>query len=87
MADSARASTTSSMKKGGSGINGSDLSKENIIKPTFDTLMEEDSKVLEAYRTDVDEFFCSHYKVMWQGLILKDVAPIIIHKVKVTPEV
>jgi hypothetical protein len=29
------------MKKGNSGTNGSDLNKNNIIKPTFDTLMEE----------------------------------------------
>jgi hypothetical protein len=34
------------MKKGGSGINESDLDKNNIIKPTFDTLTEDDRKAL-----------------------------------------
>jgi hypothetical protein len=37
------------MKKGSSGINGSDLDKNNIIKPKFDTLTEEDGKALKAY--------------------------------------
>jgi hypothetical protein len=37
------------MKKEGSGVNGSDFDKNNIIKPTFNTLMEEDRKALEAY--------------------------------------
>jgi hypothetical protein len=52
------------MKKGGSGVNGSDLHKDNIIKPTFNNLMEQDRKVLEAYRVVVDELFFSHYEVM-----------------------
>jgi hypothetical protein len=55
--------------------------------PTFDTLMEEDHKVLEAYHAEVDELFYSGYKVTQKGLILKDIAPIIIRKTKVTPEV
>jgi hypothetical protein len=55
----------SSMKKGGSNINESDLDKNNIIKPTFDTLMEEDHKVVEAYHAEVDELFYSHDKVTW----------------------
>jgi hypothetical protein len=42
------------MKKGGSSINGSNLDKNNIIKSTFDTLMEEDRKALKAYYTEVD---------------------------------
>jgi hypothetical protein len=53
------------MKKGGSNINESDLDKNNIIKPTFDTLMEEDHKVVEAYHAEVDELFYSHDKVTW----------------------
>jgi hypothetical protein len=47
------------MKKGGPSTNGSDLNKDNIIKPTFDNLVEEDRKVLEAYRAVVDEIFLS----------------------------
>jgi hypothetical protein len=50
------------MKKGDSDVNGSDLDKNNIIKSTFDTLMEEDHKALEAYRVDVDELFYSRYE-------------------------
>jgi hypothetical protein len=34
-------SSTSSMKGGNSDNNGTDLDKGNILKPTFDTLMEE----------------------------------------------
>jgi hypothetical protein len=45
------------MKKGDSGINRSNLDKNNIIKPTFDTLTEKDRKALEAYRAEVDELF------------------------------
>jgi hypothetical protein len=81
--DSAGEFTTSlpsSMKKGGSGVNGSDLNKDNIIKPTFDNLMEEDRKVLEACRAEVDELFYSCYEVTQQELILKDAASIIIYK-------
>jgi hypothetical protein len=75
------------MKKGGSDVNGSDLHKDNIIKPTFNNLMEKDRKVLEAYRVVVDELFFSHYEVTQQGLIQKDATPIIIRKAEVTPEV
>jgi hypothetical protein len=77
----------SSMKNGNSDTNGSDLNKNNIIKPTFKTLMEEDHKVLEAYRAEVDELFYSCYKVTQKGLVLKDTSPIIIRKTKVTPGV
>jgi hypothetical protein len=89
-ADSTGESTishTSSMKGGNSDTNGSDLDKNNIIKPTFDTLMNEGRKALESYHDDLDELFYSHYEVMWQGCVLKDAASIIICKVKVTPEV
>jgi hypothetical protein len=53
------------MKKGNFGTNRSDLDKNNIIKPTFDTLTEEDRKVFEAYRTEVDELLYLHYEVTW----------------------
>jgi hypothetical protein len=56
-------SSTSSMKKGGSDVNGSDLNKDNITKPTFNTLTEEDHKTLEAYHVEVDELFYSCYEV------------------------
>jgi hypothetical protein len=48
------------MKRGVFGLN-----KDNIIKPTFATLTEEDHKVLGAYYTEVDELFYSCYEVMW----------------------
>jgi tRNA A37 threonylcarbamoyladenosine biosynthesis protein TsaE len=68
------------MKKGGSDVNGSDLDKNNIIKPTFDTLTEEYRKALETYH-----YSC--YEVMRQGLILKDTMLIILCKAEVTLEV
>jgi hypothetical protein len=75
------------MKKGGSDVNESDLDKNNIIKSTFDTLTEEDRKILKTYRIDLHELFYSCYEVTRQGLILKDTASIIIRKAEVTPEV
>jgi hypothetical protein len=51
--------STSSMKGGNSGHNGSDLDKGNILKPTFDTLMEGGRKVFEAYCTNLEELFLS----------------------------
>jgi hypothetical protein len=60
--DSTRESTTSntsSMKGGNSGNNESDLDKENIIKPTFDTLMEEGHKVFKTYHVNLKELFLS----------------------------
>jgi hypothetical protein len=56
--------TTSSMKKADPNPNRSDLNKDNIIKPTFDHIMEEDRKVLEDYCKEVDELLFSHYEVM-----------------------
>jgi hypothetical protein len=70
--DSTRELTTSrpsSMKKGGSNINGSDLNTDNIIKPTFNTLMEVDCKALEAYHAEVDALLYSCYEV-WPNLSL-----------------
>jgi hypothetical protein len=66
-------STTSrmlGMKGGNSGTNGSDLDKNNILKPTFDSLMEEGRKAFKAYHADFEELFLSYCEVMWQGTIL-----------------
>jgi hypothetical protein len=79
--------STSSMKGGNSGTNGSDLDKNNILKPTFDTLTEEGRKAFKAYRTNFEELFLSHCKVMQHGTVLRDTIPIIFHKPEVTPEV
>jgi hypothetical protein len=71
--DSARESTTSSMssiKSGNSSNNGSDLDKSNILKLTFDILMEEGHKAFEAYHANLKEFFLSCYEVKWQGTVL-----------------
>jgi hypothetical protein len=51
------------MKGENSGNNGSDLDKGNILKPTFDTLIEEGRKVFEAYRANLEELFLSYYEV------------------------
>jgi hypothetical protein len=53
-----------SMKGGNFGHNGSDLDKGNIIKLTFDTLMEEGRKVFEVYRANLEELFLSCCEVM-----------------------
>jgi hypothetical protein len=45
------------MKNGFPGTNGSDLNKDNIIKPTLDHLSKEDRKTLEAYHKEVDVIF------------------------------
>jgi hypothetical protein len=47
----------SSMNGGNSGHNGYDLDKGNILKPTFDTLMDEGRKAFEAYRANLEELF------------------------------
>jgi hypothetical protein len=52
------------MKGGNYGNNKSDLDKGNILKPTFDTLTEEDRKTFEAYRTNLKELFLARYEVM-----------------------
>jgi hypothetical protein len=51
------------MKGGNSNTNGSDLDKNNIIKPTFDTLTEEDRKVFEAYHANLEELLLSRCEV------------------------
>jgi hypothetical protein len=85
--DSAGESTSSTMKKGYSGTNDSDLNKDDIIKPTHDRLLEEDHKALKAYHKEVDEIFLSRYEVTWQVLIQKDATQINICKSEITPEV
>jgi hypothetical protein len=75
------------MKGGNSGTNGSSLNKDNIIKPTFETLMEEGRKAFKACRANIKELFLSHCEVMRQGTILKDTTSIIFHKAEIIPEV
>jgi hypothetical protein len=58
------------MKGGNSGNNEPDLDKNNIIKPTFDTLTEEGRKAFEAYRTDFEGLFLSCCEVTRQVTIL-----------------
>jgi hypothetical protein len=53
----------SSMKGENSSTNGSDLDKNNIVKPTFDTLMKEGRKAFDAYRADFEELFLSRCEV------------------------
>jgi hypothetical protein len=75
------------MKGGNSGNNGSDLDKGNILKPTFDTLMEEGRNAFKAYLADLKELFLSRCEVMRQGTILRDTTPITFNKLEVTPKV
>jgi hypothetical protein len=81
--DSAGESTTSrhsSLKKGCSGINGSDLDKNNIIKRTLDILTEEDRKALEAYRIEVDERDRKNLLILMSIIILLLLALLILLK-------
>jgi hypothetical protein len=75
------------MKKLGPDTNVCDLNKNNIMKPIFDNLTEEDRKALEACHKEVDELFLSPYEVTWQGLIQTDATFIIIRKDEATPKV
>jgi hypothetical protein len=43
--------------------NRSDLNKGNILKPSFNTLMEEGCKVFEAYCVNLEELFLSRCEV------------------------
>jgi hypothetical protein len=74
------------MKGGNSGNNGFNLDKGNILKPTFDTLMEEGRQAFEAYIIDLRELFISRCEVMWQGTVLRDTTPIVFHKHEVWPD-
>jgi hypothetical protein len=80
-------SSTSSMNGGNSGNNRSDLDKGNILKPTFNILMEEGRQVFEAYITELRELFLSCCEVTRQGTILQDTTPIVFHKPYIIPEV
>jgi hypothetical protein len=55
--------STSSLKGENYGNNGSDLDKGNILKPTFDILMEEGRKAFEAYRANLEDLFLSRREV------------------------
>jgi hypothetical protein len=67
--------------------NGLELDKNNIIKPTFNTLTKEGRKAFEAFRTDLEELFLSHCKVTQQGTILRVATSIVFRKPEVTREV
>jgi hypothetical protein len=71
------------MKGGNSGNNGSDLDKDNILKPTFDTLMEEGRQTFEAYIADLRELFLSRCEVTRQVTVLQDTTPIVFNKPEV----
>jgi hypothetical protein len=47
------------MNGGNSGNNRSDLDKGNILKPTFNILMEEGRQAFEAYIAELRELFLS----------------------------
>jgi hypothetical protein len=73
------------MKGGNSGHNGSDINKGNILKPTFDTLTEEDRKTFESYHANLEELFLSCCEVTQQGTVLKDTTPIVFTKPRTPP--
>jgi hypothetical protein len=75
------------MKGGNSGTNRFDLDKNNIIKPTFDILMEEGHKAFETYRVNFKKLFLSRGEVTRQGTILRDTTLIVFNKTEVTLEV
>jgi hypothetical protein len=75
------------MMGGNTDNNGSDLNKGNILKPTFDTLMEEGLKAFKAYCTNLEELFLSCCEVTRQGIILWDTTTIVFNKPEVIPEV
>jgi hypothetical protein len=47
------------MKGENSGTNGTDLDKNNIIKPTFDTLTKKICKAFKTYCADLEDLFVS----------------------------
>jgi hypothetical protein len=75
------------MKGGNFYNNGSDLDKGNILKPTFDTLIEAGHKAFDAYHANLQELFLSRCKVTRQGTVLRDTMLIVFNKTEVTPEV
>jgi hypothetical protein len=77
----------SSMKGGNSDNNRSDLDKNNILKPTFNTLTEDGHKAFEACHTNLEVLFLSRCEVTRHGTVLKHNTLIVCHKPKVIPEV
>jgi hypothetical protein len=75
------------MKGENSGTNGSYLNKNNILKPTFDTLTKKGHKAFEAYRANLEQLFLSHCEVTRHGTVLNDTTPIVFHKHELIPEV
>jgi hypothetical protein len=75
------------MKGRNSGNNGSNLDKGNILKPTFDTLIEEGRKTFDAYHANLDELFLSHCEVTRHGTVLKDTMTFMFNRPEVIPEV
>jgi hypothetical protein len=71
------------MKGGNSGNNGSDHDKDNIMKPTFDTLMEEGRKAFKAYHANLEDLFLSRCEVTRQGTVIRDTTPIVFNKPEV----
>jgi hypothetical protein len=78
-------SSTSSMKGGTSSHNRSNRDKGNILKPTFDTLMEEGCKAFEAYHVNLEVIFLLRCEVTRQGTVLKDIMSIVFTKPEVWP--
>jgi hypothetical protein len=77
----------SSIKAGYSDNNGSHLDKDNIHKPTFDTLTEEGRKAFKSYRANLKELFLSRDEVTRQETVLSDTTLIIFKKPEVIAEV
>jgi hypothetical protein len=75
------------MNDGNFSHNGSDLDKDNILKPTFDTLTEKGRNAFKAYLADLEELFLSHCEVTRQWTVLRDTTPIVFNKPEVTLEV
>jgi hypothetical protein len=86
-AEESTTSSTSSMKGGNSGNNGSDLNKGNILKPTFNILMEEGHKAFEVYHANLEVLFLSRCEVTRHKTILKDTTLIVFSKPEIIPEV
>jgi hypothetical protein len=80
-------SSTSSTKGGNSGNNGSDLDKGYILKPTFNTMMEEGRKAFEEYCANLEKLFLLRCEVTQHGTILQDTMPIVFIKPKVIAKV
>jgi hypothetical protein len=75
------------MKGGNSGHNKFDFDKSNILKSTFDTLIEEGRKAVETYHANHEELFLSRCEVTWQGTVFKYTTLIVFTKSEVIPEV